>query len=189
MSIYLVGIPIIIVTVLIVIGLSLIVFYNKMIGKKAKVDNSWGQINVQLKMRADLIPNLVETVGAYATHEQETLTKVMQARNSYINAQNADEVMQSSDMMTGVLGKLFAVSEQYPDLKANQGFLDLQTQLKELEQKIAMYRQFYNDTVLMYNKFIIPFPNNLLAAVFGAKEISYFQIDSSERSVPTVKFK
>lgn len=178
-----------IVVVLIILGIRLILFYNKMIHKKAKVDNSWGQINVQLKMRADLIPNLVETVGAYAIHEQETLTKVTQARNMYLNAQSAGEVMQSSDVISGVLGKLLAISEQYPDLKANQGFLNLQSQLRELEQKIAMVRQFYNDTVLMYNQFVITFPNNILAAILGAKELPYFQIDSSERSVPVVGFR
>lgn len=182
-------IAIVVVVILILIGFRLILFYNKMIKNKAKVDNSWGQINVQLKMRADLIPNLVETVGAYAIHEQETLTKVTQARNMYLNAQSSNEVIQSSDAITGVLGKLFAISEQYPDLKANQGFLDLQAQLRELEQKIAMYRQFYNDTVLMYNQFVISFPNNMCAGIFGAKELPFFQIDASERSAPTVQFK
>ncbi|PKM94369.1 MAG: hypothetical protein CVU84_09860 [Firmicutes bacterium HGW-Firmicutes-1] len=178
-----------IVAALSLFGMRLILFYNKMIKKKAKVDNSWGQINVQLKMRADLIPNLVETVGAYAIHEQETLAKVTQARNNYLNAQSTGAAIQSSDAITGVLGKLFAISEQYPDLKANQGFLDLQAQLRELEQKIAMYRQFYNDTVLMFNQFVISFPNNFFAAIFGARELPFFQIDASERSAPTVQFK
>ncbi|MDF1616209.1 LemA family protein [Petrocella sp. FN5] len=178
-----------IVALLIFLGLWIILFYNKMIGNKAKVDNSWGQINVQLKMRADLIPNLLETVSAYASHEQVTLNQVTQARNMYLNAQTQDDVIKSSDMMTGMLGRLFAVSEQYPDLKANQGFLDLQNQLRELEQKIAMYRQFYNDSVLKYNQFIITIPNNIFAAIFGATEFSFFQIDSSEQSAPTVSFR
>ncbi|PKM55241.1 MAG: hypothetical protein CVU98_12520 [Firmicutes bacterium HGW-Firmicutes-3] len=178
-----------VVALLILIGLRLILFYNKMIGNKAKVDNSWGQINVQLKMRADLIPNLVETVSAYASHEQVTLNQVTQARNMYLNAQSQEDVIKSSDMMTGMLGRLFAVSEQYPDLKANQGFLDLQSQLRELEQKIAMYRQFYNDTVLKFNQFVITFPNNIFAAIFGAGELPFFQIDPSERAAPSVNFK
>ncbi|PKM54274.1 MAG: hypothetical protein CVV00_08900 [Firmicutes bacterium HGW-Firmicutes-5] len=178
-----------IVALLIFLGLWMILFYNKMIGNKTKVDSSWGQINVQLKMRADLIPNLVETVSAYAAHEQVTLNQVTQARNMYLSAQTQDEVIQSSAMMTGMLGRLFAVSEQYPDLKANQGFLDLQSQLKELEQKIAMYRQFYNDSVLKYNQFIITIPNNIFADIFGARELPYFQIDPSEQAVPTVSFK
>lgn len=179
---------IIILAVLALLGIMLILFYNKMINNKAKVDNSWGQINVQLKMRADLIPNLVETVGAYAKHEEETLTKVTQARNMYLNAQTNKEIIQSSDAISGILGKLMAVSEQYPELKANEGFLDLQNQLKELEQKISMYRQFYNDTVLMFNQYVIKFPNNIFAAIFGARELPFFQIDSSERSAPTIKF-
>lgn len=178
-----------VVAVLVLLGIRLILFYNKMIKNKAKVDNSWGQINVQLKMRADLIPNLVETVGAYAIHEQETLTKVIQARNMYINAQSTNEVIESSDAISGVLGKLFAVSEQYPELKANEGFLDLQQQLRELEQKISMYRQFYNDTVLKYNQYVIPFPNNIFAGILGATELPFFQIDPSERSAPKVQFK
>ncbi|MGH4139922.1 LemA family protein [Clostridium sp.] len=182
---YIVGI----VAVLILFGIRLIFFYNKMIKKKVRVDNSWGQINVQLKMRSDLIPNLVETVGAYATHEQETLINITKARNMYLNAQSTNEVMESSDAITGVLGRLFAISEQYPDLKANQGFLDLQSQLRELEQKIAMYRQFYNDTVLMFNQFVISFPNNIFAAIFGSRELPFFQIDVSERSAPTVQFR
>lgn len=182
-------IVIVIVAVLVVIGIGLIMFYNKMINNKSKVDNSWGQINVQLKMRADLIPNLVETVGAYAEHEQETLVKVTQARNMYVKSQSPEEVIESADNISGVLGRLMAVSEQYPELKANQGFIDLQNQLKELEQKITMYRQFYNDTVLLYNQFIISFPNNLFAMIFGARELPFFQIDSSERSAPKVQFK
>ncbi len=178
-----------IVAVLVFFGITMIMFYNKMIKNKAKVDNSWGQINVQLKMRADLVPNLVETVGAYAAHEQETLARVTQARNMYMNAQTQEEVMKSADAMTGVLGRLLAVSEQYPDLKANQGFVNLQAQLGELEQKIAMYRQFYNDTVLKYNQFVITFPNNIFAGILGSRELPFFQIDSSERSAPTVSFK
>ncbi|MFZ7134203.1 MAG: LemA family protein [Eubacteriales bacterium] len=177
-----------VVAVLILLGVRLILFYNKMINNKVKVDNSWGQINVQLKMRADLIPNLVETVEAYAEHEQETLTKVTQARNMYLNAQSMDEMIQSTDAISGMLGKLLAVSEQYPELKANEGFLDLQGQLRELEQKISMYRQFYNDTVLLYNQYVIKFPNNIFAGIFGARELPFFQIDSSERSVPKVQF-
>ncbi|PKM49993.1 MAG: LemA family protein [Firmicutes bacterium HGW-Firmicutes-7] len=178
-----------IVVILILFGIQLIIFYNIMINKKAKVDNSWGQINVQLKMRADLIPNLVEMVAAYATHEQDTLAKVIQARNMYLGAQSANELIESSDAITSVLGKLFAISEQYPDLKANQGFLDLQSQLRELEQKIAMYRQFYNDTVLIYNRYIIAFPNNIFAGIFGASGLPFFQIDLSERSAPKVQFR
>ncbi|NDL68791.1 LemA family protein [Anaerotalea alkaliphila] len=174
--------------ILFLLGIPMVLFYNKMVNNRAKVENSWGQINVQLKMRADLVPNLVETVGGYATHERETLTSVTQARNQYLNAKTADEVIRSSDAMSNVLGRLMAISEQYPQLKADQGFLNLQNQLRELEQKIALYRQFYNDTVLLYNRYIITFPKNILAAVFGARQMPFFEIDHAERSAPQVRF-
>jgi len=167
----------------------LILFYNKMVSAKTKVENSWGQIDVQLKMRTDLIPNLVETVGAYADHERETLTGVTEARARLMKAGSPVEIMKSSDELTGLLGRIMAISEQYPDLKASQNFIQLQNQLDELEKKIALYRQFYNDTVLMYNKLVITFPNNIAAMLMGASKLPYFEIDESERNVPRVKFK
>lgn len=167
----------------------LVRFYNKMVNNRTKVENSWGQIDVQLKMRADLIPNLVETVGAYATHERETLTNITQARARFMQAQTPEAAMKSSGELTGLLGRIMAISEQYPDLKANQNFAQMQSQLDELEKKIAMYRQFYNDTVLLYNKLVITFPNNIAAAILGGSQLPYFQIDDSERRAPQVKFR
>lgn len=162
--------------------------YNNLVNTREKVENSWGQINVQLKMRADLVPNLVQTVSAYAKHEKETFTAVMEARNKFMESKTPENAMSSSSEMSGLMGRLFAVAEQYPHLKADQNFLSLQNQLNELEQKISMYRQFYNDTVMMYNRLIITFPKNIFAGIFGFREIPYFQVDQSERKAPQVKF-
>lgn len=162
--------------------------YNTLVNTRQKVENSWGQINVQLKMRADLVPNLVQTVSGYAKHEKETLTAVMEARNRFMASSTPENAMSSSSEMSSLMGRLFAVAEQYPQLKADQNFLNLQNQLNELEQKISMYRQFYNDTVMMYNRLVITFPKNIFAGIFGFREIPYFQIDQSERKAPQVKF-
>ena len=162
--------------------------YNSLVNTRQKVENSWGQINVQLKMRADLVPNLVQTVSGYAKHEKETFTAVMEARNRFMVSATPENVMSSSSEMSSLMGRLFAVAEQYPQLKADQNFLNLQHQLNELEQKISMYRQFYNDTVMMYNRLVITFPKNIFAGIFGFREIPYFQVDQSERKAPQVKF-
>lgn len=172
--------------ILIILWLAL--SYNKIVNGRAKVENSWGQINVQLKKRADLIPNIVQTVSGYAKHEQETLTKVIEARNKYMTADTPKDVMDSSNQIAGFMGKLFAVAEQYPELKANQNFLDLQRQLEEIENKISMYRQFYNDTVMLYNRLLITFPKSIPASIFGFEQIPYFQVDEEDRKAPQVKF-
>lgn len=173
---------------IILIIIWLVISYNGFQLSRAKVENSWGQVNVQLKMRADLVPNLVNTVSGYAKHESETLNNVMHARNECLQAQSQAETIRANNELNGVLGRLFAVSESYPDLKANQNFMDLQNQLKEIEQKIAMYRQFYNDTVLMYNRKIIIFPSNIMAALFGFIELPYFNITEQESAAPKVLF-
>lgn len=175
-----------IIVVLILIGA--ISSYNALVNTRQKVENSWGQINVQLKMRADLVPNLVQTVSGYAKHEKETLTAVMEARIKFMESATPENSMSSSSEMSSLMGRLFAVAEQYPQLKADQNFLNLQNQLNELEQKISMYRQFYNDTVMMYNRLVITFPKNIFAGIFGFREIPYFQVDQSERKAPQVKF-
>lgn len=172
--------------VLIIIGL--IISYNSLVNGRQKVENSWGQINVQLKMRADLIPNLVQTVSGYAKHEKETFTAVIEARNKFMTSGTIDTAMSSSSELTGLMGKIFAIAEQYPQLKADQNFLNMQNQLNEVEQKISMYRQFYNDMVMMYNRMVVTFPRNIFAGIFGFKEIPYFQVDASERKAPKIKF-
>ena len=143
---------------------------------------------MQLKKRADLIPNLVETVKGYAKHEKGTLEDVIKARNTYLSAGTPDEKMKSGGELTQALNKLFALAENYPELKANENFLDLQSQLKEVEDKISYARQFYNDTVLMYNNKIEMFPSNFIASLFHFAKENFFEASEDERKNVEVKF-
>jgi LemA protein len=173
--------------VLIAIGL-----YNGLVNKKVETQNSWSQIDVQLKRRHDLIPNLVETVKGYASHEKETLEKVVQARNLAVNARGVAEHAQAENMLTGALKSLFAVAEAYPDLKANQSFLGLQEELTATENRIGFARQHYNDVVGQYNAALMRFPANIIGGMFGFHPAEFFQLDPSEmaavRQAPQVKF-
>ena len=162
--------------------------YNSLIELRNRKDDQFAQIDVQLKRRSDLIPNLVETVKGYAKHETETFEEVVEARNKYLTAGSVEDKVKSSKELTGALNKLFALAESYPELKANENFLSLQTDLKETEDKIAMSRQFYNDTVLTYNNKVETVPSNIVANMAGFKKSEYFQIDESEKEAPTVKF-
>jgi len=166
----------------------LITSYNGLVNGKMKIENSWSQIDVQLKMRANQIPSLVQVVSAYAKHERETLSGVMEARYRFMSARTPEDAMQSSGEIAGLMGRLFAVAEQYPDLKANQNFMNLQLQLAEIEKKIAMYRQFYNDTVMLYNRRVITFPQNIAAGIFGFRPYMFFQVDEPDRSMPKMNF-
>jgi LemA protein len=182
----------IIIGIIVLIGIVLVVIYNRLVGLQQKVKNAWSQIDVQLKRRYDLIPNLVETVKGYATHERETLEKVTQARNMAINAQGVKEQAQAENMLTGALKSLFAVSEAYPDLKANQNFMQLQEELTSTENKIGFARQHYNNTVENFNTTILVFPNNVVANMFGFKQEDFFELEEGEaaavRTAPSVKF-
>ena len=162
--------------------------YNGLVGLRNKVKDQFSQIDVQLKKRADLIPNLVETVKGYSKHESETLEKVIQARNTYLSAGTPDEKMKSSGELSQAISKLFALAESYPDLKANTNFLDLQTQLKEIEDKISYARQFYNDAVLMFNNKIEMFPSNIIAGMFHFTKETFFEASEEERKNVEVKF-
>jgi len=181
---------IILIVIVVLIALYLLFLYNGLIGKKNKVDNAWSQIDVQLKRRHDLIPNLVETVKGYAAHERGTLDAVVQARNAAVTAagQGFAATAQAENAVTGALRQLFALSEAYPDLKANQNFLSLQEELTATEGRVAYARQFYNDSVLTYNTGIQTFPAALIARRmhFGPRE--YFEADDGSREVPTVSF-
>ncbi len=161
-----------IIILLIIIGIVVyfVSIYNSLVNLRNRVKNAWSQIDVQLKRRTDLIPNLVETVKGYAAHEKSVFENVTKARASLMNAQTPQENAEANNMLTGALKSLFAVAENYPDLKASQNFQDLQGQLKETEDKIAYSRQFYNDTVLMYNNKIQMFPSNLVANQFNFTE-------------------
>jgi LemA protein len=153
-----------------------------------RVENAWAQIDVQLKRRYDLIPNLVETVKGYKVHEADTLEKVTQARNMAMSAQGVEQQAAAENMLTGALKTLFAVAEAYPDLKANENFMQLQEELTNTESKIAYARQFYNDTVMSFNTAIEVFPNNLLAAPFGFTKKPLFDAEPAADVAPQVKF-
>ena len=162
--------------------------YNSLIGLRNRKDDQFSQIDVQLKRRADLIPNLVETVKGYASHEKDTLENVIEARNRYTTATSQEDKIKTSGEITNALNKLFALSERYPELKANENFLSLQNDLKDTEDKISMARQFYNDTVLTYNNKVERIPSNIVANIGGFKKGEFFQVDSADREAPTVKF-
>lgn len=162
--------------------------YNKLVNARNKVNDQFAQIDVQLKRRNDMIPNLVETVKGYAGHEEKTLTEVIEARNKMNTASGINEELEASTGVTNALNKLFALSEAYPDLKANTNFMSLQNDLKETEDKISYARQFYNDTVLNYNNLREQFPSNIVASVFGFKKIDFFVTSDKEKEVPQVKF-
>lgn len=179
---------IILLVVVVLIAMYVISTYNGLVQSRNKVKDQFSQIDVQLKRRFDLIPNLVETVKGYAKHESETLEKVIAARNNYANAKTDAEKMEASKEMSRGVMNIMALAESYPDLKANTNFVDLQNQLKEVEDKISYARQFYNDTVLMYNNKIEMFPSNLIASMFGFKRETFFEADEKERENVQVKF-
>ena len=179
---------IIILVVVVLLGLYAVISYNGLVGLRNRIENAWAQIDVQLKRRYDLIPNLVETVKGYASHERETLDAVIQARNAGMNASGPHEQAEAENQITGALKSLFALSEAYPDLKANQNFAQLQEELTGTEGRIAYARQFYNDTVYRYNTKIQSFPANLLAGTFRFSEREYFQADDESRGPTQVSF-
>ena len=178
----------IILIVVAVIVLYVISTYNGLVVLRNKVKDQWSQIEVQLKRRADLIPNLVETVKGYAAHEKDTLEAVVSARNKAVRATTPEAEMQANGELSQALGRLFALTEAYPDLKANTNFVDLQNQLKETEDKISYSRQFYNDTVLKYQNKKESFPSNIIAGMFGFKTFKFFEAEEQDRKVPEVKF-
>ena len=165
----------------VIIILWVILTFNKLVSLRNRVEDQWSQIDVQLKRRFDLIPNIVNTVKGYATHEESTLEAVMAARNSFAEAATPEAEMEANRQVSGALVHLFAVSEAYPELKADAAFMDLQNQLKETENKIAFARQFYNDIVLKYKNAREMFPSNIVAGIFGFKPRSFFEADSAEK--------
>lgn len=182
----------IVLVVLLILGGGLAAVYNGLVTRKVKTENAWSGIDVQLRRRYDLIPNLVETVKGYAGHERETLERVIQARNMAVNARGAEQVGQAENMLSGALKSLFAVAEAYPDLKANQNFNDLQQELKATENRIGFARQYYNDAVGDYNTALMRFPTNLVGNLFGFRQVAFFQLNPEEtaavRAAPQVKF-
>ena len=177
-------IAVIIVLILLFVGTT----YNSLVVLRNKVKDQWAQIDVLLKRRADLIPNLVETVKGYATHESETLENVIAARNKLVGAKTTEEEIKADGELSRALGRLMAVAEAYPDLKANTNFLDLQNNLKESEDKIQYARQFYNDAVLNYKNKLEVFPSNIVASLFKFKSEAFFEIDEASKEAPKVEF-
>jgi len=171
------------------IGFWLIGMYNGLVRLKNQVKNAWAQIDVQLKRRHDLIPNLVETVKGYAGHEKTTLENVVQARSKAVSAQGVEAQARAEGELSSALGRLMVVVEQYPDLKANTNFLALQEELSSTENRIGFSRQHYNDSVMTFNTRVQSFPVNILAGMFGFANEAFFEIeDQAAREVPEVKF-
>ena len=178
--------------ILIIVGI-LIVFwaisvYNKLIALRNRVKDQWAQIDVQLKRRFDLKPNLVETVKGYTKHESETLEAVIKARNTYVSATLPEDQMKADGELTKAISKLFALTESYPELKANTNFQALQQELTETESKIASARQFYNDTVMVYNNKVDMVPSNIIASLFRFEKEAFFEANETERQNVQVKF-
>jgi LemA protein len=176
-----------IVVVLVVIALALIMIYNRLVQLKVRIDNAWAQIDVQLKRRYDLIPNLVETVKGYAKHEKGTLEDITKYRAALMSG-TPGERAKANDMLSGALKSLFAVAENYPQLKANENFKALQDELAGTENKISYVRMAYNDTVMEYNTATKTFPTNLIAGMFGFKEMQFFQAEGAAREAVKVQF-
>lgn len=174
--------------ILALVAAAFILYYNHFVKMRNMVDNAWAQVDVQLQRRADLIPNLVETVKGYMAHEQGTLDAVTKARTAVANAKNPQERLEAENALSSTLKTLFAVAEQYPDLKASEGFVNLQNQLSDTEDKISYMRQSYNDTVMKYNTAIQQFPGSLLSNFFGFDRRNSYDADLGTDAAPGVGF-
>ena len=179
----------IVIGIVVILVIYVIAAYNGLVTRRNQVDNAWSQIDVQLKRRLDLIPNLVETVKGYAAHERETLQAVIEARNTAIAAPDTPHAQaEASNLLTGALRQLFALSEAYPDLKANQNFLALQEELTATEGRVAYARQFYNDSVLGYHNKLDQFPTVIIGKMFNFGRREYFEAEEAAQTAPTVEF-
>ncbi len=179
---------ILLIIVAVAVGLFFISVYNNLSKFKVRIDEAWSQIDVQLKRRVDLIPNLVETVKGYASHEKEVFENVTKARSALMGATTAKEAGDADNMLTGALKTLFAVAEAYPELKAQDGFVNLQKELSDTEDKIAYSRQFYNSVVRDYNEALVVFPSNLVAGMFGFMRKEFFEVAESDKEPVKVDF-
>ena len=180
--------PYFLLIVLAIVAIYLVSMYNSFASLKVKIKEAWSQIDVQLKRRADLIPNLVESVKGYAAHEKEVFENVTRARAAMLGATGPKEAEQADSMMTTALKSLFAVAEAYPELKAQEGFIKLQSELSDTEDKVAYSRQFYNSVVRQFNEKVVMFPGNLLAGMFGFKSEDFFEAEEKEREAVKVNF-
>jgi LemA protein len=187
MSVFWICIGLIIV-LLVILAILLILFYNNFVAKKLKVENNFSEIKIQCKKRFDLVPNLVETVKGYAKHEKETLEKVTLARSAWASANNVREFAKANNQLTETLSKLFALGEQYPDLKANVGFVKLQDELVNIEKAIASARSFYNDAVMIFNRAVKTFPGNVFAKMLNFEPAEFFDAPEAEMENVKVQF-
>ena len=172
----------------VLLGLAIVVLYNRLVRLRNRVENSWSQVDVQLKRRYDLIPNLVETVKGYASHERATFEEVTRARTRAQEARTVEDQAAAENVLTAAIGRLFAVAEAYPELRASENFQQLQSQLEETEDKIRVARQVYNDAVLSYENARETVPTNLIAAMFGFESKPFFEVEEAAREAPRVQF-
>lgn len=178
----------IILGIIVVLVIYVVATRNSLVSLRNKVKDEWSQIDIQLKRRFDLVPNLVETVKGYAKHEKSTLEEVIEARNTYLSASVPEDQLKADGQLTKAMSKLFALAESYPDLKANENFVNLQNELSSLEEKISYARSFYNDSVLKLNNKIEMFPSNVIANMFGFKQEKFFEAAEEEKKNVQVKF-
>ena len=179
---------IVIAAVVVLLLLFLILGYNRLVRLRNRTENAWAQVDVQLRRRYDLIPNLIETVRGYAAHERATFDEVTRARTAAQQAQTVPDQAQAENALTAAIGRLFALAEAYPQLRATENFQQLQQQLSDTESKIAIARQIYNDTVLTYNNTTQTVPTNILAGLFGFQRRDFFEIEEPVREAPRVAF-
>jgi LemA protein len=179
---------VIVIAVVVLLLLYLVLTYNRLVRLRNRAQNAWAQVDVQLRRRYDLIPNLVETVKGYASHERGTFEEVTRARTAAQQAQGVAEQAQAENALTAAIGRLFAVAEAYPELRATENFQQLQGQLEDTEQKIAVSRQIYNDTVLTYNNATQTVPTNIVAGLFNFSPRDFFEIEEPVREAPQVRF-
>jgi LemA protein len=179
---------IVLVVIVVLLLIVLVAMYNRLVRLRNRAENSWAQVDVQLRRRYDLIPNLVEAVKGYASHERSTFDEVTQARTAAQQAQGVQDKAQAENVLTAAIGRLFAVAEAYPQLRATENFQQLQAQLAETEQNIAISRQVYNDTVLTYDNALETVPTNIVAGIFSFHPRVYFETEGATREAPSVQF-
>jgi LemA protein len=179
---------IVIAAIVVVLALVVVAMYNRLVRLRNRAENSWAQVDVQLRRRYDLIPNLVEAVKGYAAHEQTTFEEVTRARTAAQQAQGVEEQAKAENVLTAAIGRLFAVAEAYPQLRATENFQQLQAQLADVEQNIAVSRQVYNDTVLTYDNALETVPTDIVAGVFNFSPRAYFETEGATREAPSVQF-
>ena len=177
-----------VVALLLFVLLYVVSIYNRLVSERLKVYNQWSQIDIVLKQRSDTIPALVEVVRGYAAHEKTLLEEVSRARSSYMNAESPEQSIQAASELDRAMHRLFAVAESYPELKASAAFLDLQQRCSAMENKLADFRQFFNDTVMRYNQQVLTFPSSIIAKLFNFEQRPFFQADETDRQAPTIQF-